>query len=290
MNPLTRRTLLVGGLGLLCTGALAACSPPAPPATAGTSSAGTAITHVHAITRDTVTGGGAGAGTILMATHEGLFRLQDRELTQAGPVVDLMGFTVTPEGRYLASGHPGTGTALPEPVGLIESTDQGETWEVLSRGGESDFHALAAGPNGVLGFDGQLRASSDGRTWNTLEIPSPPAWLAIAPGTGTVLATTEDGVLRSDDDGATWDALETPQLMSLVAWADDTTIVGAGIDGHLLTSRDAGRSWTSSDQPVGEITALGASTTTDGGIEALVVADTTVLRTTDGGNTTEPLM
>lgn len=102
MNPLTRRTLLVGGIGLFGTGALAACSSPAEiPAPAGASTAGTAITHVHAITRDTVTGGGAGAGAkmILLATHEGLFRLKDRELTQVGPVVDLMGFTVTPEGR-----------------------------------------------------------------------------------------------------------------------------------------------------------------------------------------------
>jgi hypothetical protein len=33
-----------------------------------------------------------------------------------GPVVDLMGFTVTPEGRHPASGHPGTGTDLPEPL------------------------------------------------------------------------------------------------------------------------------------------------------------------------------
>ncbi|MGX5359067.1 F510_1955 family glycosylhydrolase [Kocuria sp. KH4] len=289
MNPLTRRTLLVGGLGLLGTGALAACSSPAPPAPAGASSTGTAITHVHAITRDTVTGGGAGAATILLATHEGLFRLQDRELTQVGPVVDLMGFTVTPEGRYLASGHPGTGTDLPEPVGLIESTDQGQTWEVLSRGGESDFHTLAAGPHRVLGFDGQLRASSDGRTWDTLEIPSAPASLAIAPGTGTVVATTEDGVMRSDDGGDTWGTLDTPQLMSLVAWADDTTIVGAGIDGRLLTSTDAGKTWTASAQPIGEITALGASLTEDGRAEVLLVVDGTVLRTTDGGNTTELL-
>ena len=96
--------------------------------------------------------------------------------------------------------------------------------------------------------------------------------------------------MRSDDDGATWKTMDTPQLMSLVAWAADATIVGAGIDGRLLTSNDAGETWTSSDQPVGEITALGASTTTDGEIEAFLVADTTVLRTTDGGNTTEPLI
>ncbi|MGQ1795822.1 F510_1955 family glycosylhydrolase [Kocuria oceani] len=291
MNPLTRRTLVLGGLGLFGTGALAACTSPAQaPTPTAAGSAGTAITHVHAITRDTVAGGGAGVGTILLATHEGLFHLQDGELTQVGPVVDLMGFTVTPEGRYLASGHPGPGTDLPEPVGLIESTDQGETWQVLSRGGESDFHALAAGPDRVLGFDGQLRTSSNGRTWDTLEIPSAPAALAINQSPGTILATTQNGVLRSTANSATWETLDTPQLMSLIAWADEETIVGAGIDGHLLTSRDAGETWTSSDQPVGEITALGASTTADGEIEALMVADTTVLRTTDGGNTTEQLL
>ena len=291
MNLLTRRSLVLGGPGLLGTGALAACASPAQtPAPAEASSPGTAITHVHAITRDTVTGGGAGAGTILLATHEGLFHLQDGELTQMGPVVDLMGFTVTPEGRYLASGHPGPGTDLPEPVGLIESTDQGQTWQVLSRGGESDFHALAAGPTGVLGFDGQLRASSNGRTWDILEIPSAPAALAINPDTGIILATTQDGVLRSTDNGATWNTLDTPQLISLIAWADENTIVGAGIDGHLLTSTDAGDTWTASDQPVGEITALGASITADGEIEVLMVADSTVLRSTDGGNTTELLL
>ena len=291
MNLLTRRSLVLGGLGLLGTVALAACTSPAQtPAPAEASSAGTAITHVHAITRDTVAGGGAVAGTILLATHEGLFHVQDGELIQVGPVVDLMGFTVTPEGRYLASGHPGPGTDLPEPVGLIESTDQGETWQVLSRGGESDFHALAAGPDRVIGFDGRLRASIDGRTWDTLEIPSAPAALAIAPGAGAILATTREGVLRSTDDGATWDTLDTPQLLSLIAWADEKTIVGAGIDGHLLTSTDAGKTWTASDQPVGEITALGANTTADGEIEALMVADTIVLRTTDGGNTTEALL
>ncbi|GGG62139.1 hypothetical protein GCM10011374_26580 [Kocuria dechangensis] len=227
---------------------------------------------------------------ILLATHEGLFRLQDRELTRVGPVVDLMGFTLTPEGRYQASGYPGPGTDLPEPLGLAESTDAGETWNMLSRGGESDFHALAAGPQGVLGFDGQLRASTDGRTWKTLEIPSAPASLAIAPGTGTVLATTENGVLRFADDGATRDTLDAPQLMPLVAWADERTIVGAGIDGRLLSSTDAGDTWVASDEAIGEITALGAGLTEEGTVETLLVADSTVVRTTDGGRTTEALL
>ena len=78
--------------------------------------------------------------------------------------------------------------------------------------------------------------------------------------------------------------------MSLIAWADDTSIVGAGIDGRLLTSTDAGNTWTASDQPIGKITALGANLTDDGAVEALMVADSAVLRTIDGGNTIEQLL
>lgn len=288
MTPLTRRTLIAGGLTLLGAGTLTACAAPnpatSPAAGTGTQGTGMAITHVHALTRDPE------SGEVLLATHEGLFRLQDGELTQVGPVVDFMGFTLTPEGRYLASGHPAPGTDLPEPLGLAESTDRGQSWTVLSRGGASDFHALAAGPNGVLGFDGQLRASTDGLTWQSLEIPVAPASLAISPQTGTVLATTETGMLRSTDHGATWTTLDTPQLMHLVAWADDTTAVGAGTEGHLLTSTDAGDTWTVSDRPVGTATALGAGITDDGQTEALLVVGSTVLSTTDGGNTTESLL
>ena len=87
MNSLTRRSLLLAGFSLLGSGALVACSPQAnstaPTASSSTNSAGTAITHVHAITRDAAT------GVILLATHEGLFRWESRQLTQVGPVVDL---------------------------------------------------------------------------------------------------------------------------------------------------------------------------------------------------------
>lgn len=288
MTTLTRRTLLAGGLTLLGAGTLTACASPdpatAPAAGTGSPGTGTAITHVHAITRDPAD------GVVLLATHQGLFRLHDGKLIQVGPVVDFMGFTLTPEGHYLASGHPAPGIDLPEPLGLAQSTDRGQTWTVLSRGGASDFHALAAGPNGVLGFDGQLRSSIDGTTWQTLTIPAAPASLAISPQTGAVLATTESGMLRSTDHGTTWTTLDTPQLMHLVAWADDTTAVGTGTDGRLVTSTDAGDTWSVSDRPIGTASALGAGIADDGQAEALLVIGSDVLRTTDGGSTTEQLL
>lgn len=288
MITVARRTFfrlgVITGTGMVLT----ACSPEGPTSTTGASGSGTdgatAITHVHAITRDPA------GGTLLLATHEGLYRLEDRELTRSGPAVDLMGFTLAADGRYLASGHPGQAVDLPEPLGLAESTDGGHSWTVLSRGGESDFHALAAGPRGVIAFDGQLRTSPDGRTWMTHAIPSPPAALAIAPHSGTVLATTEAGLLRSTDDGSTWAPVDTPQLISLVVWADEDTIVGAGVDGRLLTSPDTGATWRTSKAPIGEIIALGAGRTDTGGVEALLVSDNRILRTVDGGATTEQLL
>ncbi|MGJ9406414.1 F510_1955 family glycosylhydrolase [Nesterenkonia aurantiaca] len=283
MQRVNRRHLIAGGLGVLGAGALAACSrdvqseAPAPESTAS-------LSHIHAIVRDPVD-----SSVVLLAAHEGLFRLSDQQPIAVGPEIDLMGFTVTPDGRYLASGHPGPGVDLPEPLGLIESTDRGESWNVISRGGESDFHALASTSDRVLGFDGELRLSEDGQTWTTLPIGSMPASVAIAEASGTMLAATEDGVLRSED-GASWDRLDTPQLIQLLTWVDEQTIVGASVEGHLLISHDAGGSWTVSQQSLGEISALGAGLTVEGALEVLVVAGASVLRTLDGGETAERLL
>ena len=199
MTVVTRRTLFSAGLVAGTGWAVTACSSQSPQSESSSSSGndgGTAITHVHAITRDTAT------GVILLATHQGLFLLENKELTQVGPTVDLMGFTSTGGGRYLASGHPGPGVDLPEPLGLVESTNGGQTWSVLSRAGESDFHALTASDSTVTGYDGMLRTSSDRRTWQERPIAAPPRALAASPD-GTLLATTSAGLLRSTDDGAT---------------------------------------------------------------------------------------
>ena len=162
MITTTRRRALVAGGVLVTTTILAACGVTttptgnttsiATPTVAGGGSTSTAsaanqppvaITHIHAVARDPKT------GDLLLATHEGLFRHANGELLQNGPVIDLMGFTVAPDGTYYASGHPGAGVDLPQPVGLITSTDAGRTWQVASRGGQSDFHALTAGPAAV---------------------------------------------------------------------------------------------------------------------------------------------
>lgn len=265
----------------------AASSGPPPPTT-GTGQpssrpAPVAITHIHAIARD------PSDGTLLLATHEGLFAMGADGLTLRGPVMDLMGFAVSPDGTYYASGHPGTATRdLPQPLGLIRSTDRGHTWQVTSRGGESDFHALAAGPQQVVGFDGALRTTTDAKTWTVHGIPVAPRTLAAAPTSGTLAATTAKGLLRSTDGGASWHPLATPEPGLLVSWADDSTLVITTTGGRLATSTDQGATWTLGPRLTGAVQAMWAGRTARGDVETVIALPDRVLSTTDNGATTRP--
>lgn len=292
VRPTSRRVRHVLGATLtaLSLVALTACgSGPARSPSGGASTAATQAavsTHIHAIARDP-------RGEVLLATHQGLFRVTDGGLHQQGPIIDLMGFAVAPDGTMYASGHPGSDVDLPQPVGLISSTDGGNTWQVLSRGGESDFHALAAGPTAVTGFDGALRTTVDRTNWTTRQIPDPPRVLAASPGTGRLLATTRAGMLVSDDDGATWASLTPPEPALLVDWVDDTTIVALTTSGRLMTSNDRGVTWTLHPGPLGDAEsaeAIHAHRSTDGQVEAIVAFAGTVLRTSDYGVTTADLL
>ncbi len=69
------------------------------------------------------------AEQVLLATHEGLFDVTSKPAVKIGPTNDLMGFTAAKEqGLFYASGHPGKDSALPNPVGLIKTSDGGATF------------------------------------------------------------------------------------------------------------------------------------------------------------------
>jgi hypothetical protein len=277
--PRPATPLLAAALTLLLTGCATARSTPADAPTAG--GTGTAPSaHVHGVAID------ADDGALLLATHEGLVEVgDDGQLTAVGPVIDLMGFTVTGPDHYRASGHPGLHTDLPQPVGLIESTDGGETWTPLSRAGESDFHALAAlGDAGVLGYDEVLRRSPDGRTWEQLAIPAEPHTLAAAPDGGTVLATTAQGLLRSTDAGTTWAAVDGAPLLQVVTWADAGTAVGVDPAGAVWTSTDAAGTWQQTAD-LGAAPRAVAAAAADGTVRVAVVTDAGLAKSLDGGRT-----
>ncbi|SNR25466.1 F510_1955 family glycosylhydrolase [Blastococcus mobilis] len=237
--------------------------------------------HVHGVAID------PGDGTLRLATHEGLFEVgEGGELTAVGPVIDLMGFTVAGADHYLASGHPGLRVDLPQPVGLIETTDGGATWEPVSRQGQSDFHALTVSDAGILGYDGTLLRSADGRTWEQLQIPDEPHTLAAAPDDSNLLATTQQGLLRSADAGSSWSLVETAPLLQVVTWSGDgTTAVGVDPEGTVWTSTDGAGTWQQAAR-LGAAPHAVAAAPGDGGSQRIaVVTDNGLLQSTDAGKT-----
>jgi uncharacterized protein (DUF305 family) len=148
--------------------------------------------HIH--------GGVIDSGSLLLGTHEGLHRvnIQTGEASQVGSSMDdLMAFAGTPATALVASGHPGMGSTMPNPLGLVRSNDRGESWQAVSMAGMVDFHSLAVNGNEVVGWDtrGPLQYSRDGgTTWSTGPVVTPTSlvwfrdqiWLAT-PDNGLVI-------------------------------------------------------------------------------------------------------
>ena len=232
-----------------------------------------------------------GDGDLLVATHDGLFVVDEAgDASRVGPVIDLMGFVVAGPEQLLASGHPGPDVDLPEPVGLIESTDGGRSWNPVSRQGESDFHALTTGGAGVLGYDGELRRSTDGVSWEPADIPAPPAALAASPTGTAVLATTSQGLLRSADGGATWSEVDGAPLLQVVAWGEDgATVAGVEPSGAVWVSADGAATWQRGPETGAPVQAVAVGSADDGAARIAVVTTEAVLLSEDDGQTFQAL-
>lgn len=286
----SRTRLSIAGAALALPLALAGCT------SATTSTTSDALEtmpatggHVHAISVDPVT------AEVLLATHDGLYDATGESSVKVGTeTIDLMGFTPTADPQvFYASGHPGPGSTLPNPVGLIRSTDAGKTWEPLSRQGQSDFHALTASRDNLVAFDGELRTSTDGITWDTSTASFAPAVLAGNPSTPVVLATTEEGLQRSTDGGKTWKVVPNAPLMQFVAFAASaekapTDAVGVAPDGSVHVSSDAGLTWTATGTVDGEVHAVTAVASANGKTAIWAATATGVQGSTDGGATFSP--
>ncbi|MGF1661280.1 MAG: F510_1955 family glycosylhydrolase [Kineosporiaceae bacterium] len=214
-----------GGDGARATSAVAAPATTGTPGSAGGAApAGVAtidlrseIDHVHGLAV-------GAAGDVLAGTHSGVVRLgTDGSVEPVGRSRDdFMGMTGDPDtGRLWSSGHPGRGSDLPDPVGLLVSDDGGVTWRPVSLTGDVDFHALGASGDRVVGSGGPagLLVSEDGgRSWR--EGPALAAAAIVVAG-DEVWATTADGVQHSTDGGFSFRPVpDAPPLVLLSRAAD----------------------------------------------------------------------
>lgn len=214
------------------------------------------VAHVHGL------GINPADGALIIATHNGSFRLDpDSDVAEriGDSFQDTIGFTVAGADHFLGSGHPdiaGMQAGQPGRLGLIESTDAGATWTILSLGGEVDFHALAFAHDQVYGWDsgtGQFMVSADRTDWetrSTLDLFG----FAVDPDDGDhIVAAGPDGLLESGDGGRTWEPNDGPVLAAL-SWDTDSGLWGADQAGS--TWRLVDGDWTEVGSIPGEPQAL----------------------------------
>lgn len=150
-------------------------------------------------------------------SHDGLALYRDGHWSKApGSEHDYMGFSAGRQAIY-SSGHPASGSALVNPLGLIKSSDGASTWQPLGLQGESDFHLLASGfdsgaiyvyntrPNSKMTSAGLYYSLNDGATWQHAMAqgmgPEPRAFAVHPTESKTVAVATSSGLFLSNDAG-----------------------------------------------------------------------------------------
>jgi photosystem II stability/assembly factor-like uncharacterized protein len=161
------------------------------------------VTHIHSVKTF--------GERILMGTHEGLFEfISQNNMSPIGKdPFDVMGLDAD-KTTLFASGHPSPGSKLPNPLGLLRSTDGGKTWKSISLLGAVDFHSLEVSGNQIYGSNataGSLMYSNNlGKSWkkigalkfSDIAILSGSPGRAVSLQNGTLLKTTNSFKVTTD--------------------------------------------------------------------------------------------
>lgn len=141
-------------------------------------------------------------------------------------------------------------------IGVLASTDEGNTWEVRS---DQDGHAFmgrivvdSEDPEHLLAPDmeaGAAESSDGGRTWTALGGVQGAMWVTWdGDDTSHIIVSGAGAAAESTDGGKTWESLEIPEGASIVEMSpDDAEVLFAAVHDDpnvdLWTSRDGGDTW-----------------------------------------------
>ena len=244
------------------------------PAAASGQSIGT-ISHIHSVR--------AFGDQVILGTHEGLFHYVDAKTVQSmGPEnFDIMGLAVFGK-RLYASGHPGAGSSLPEPVGLLISTDSGKSWKKKGLQGEVDFHLLESAGADMYGVDsgsGNLLYSKNaGKSWVSRgkNIFSD---IAINPTrVGSALGLRDGKLISTQRSFSKMGAVNSALAFTSIDWLGDSLLATSGKS--LYRSADMGAKW----NKVGDFPE-GVSTVTQSSKIIAVISGNSIYKSSDGGKT-----
>ena len=224
---------------------------------------GATIDHMHGLTY-------SNDNTIFIGTHEGMISSKDQGKTWSTVSsydFDFMGFHTLSNGDMITSGHPGPKTDLPNPLGVMKSTDHGETWDSVSLLGKIDFHIMTSdynNPDIIYGLNqmgegeygaGIFKSTDGGQNWEKIAPKGLPedlhkvyALVALPDYENTLLAGTENGVFHSDDGGKTWVMHDSERFITAFSVIPNDTkdLISYSItkdDAAIMISKDDGMTW-----------------------------------------------
>ncbi|WP_162920194.1 F510_1955 family glycosylhydrolase [Paenisporosarcina cavernae] len=183
------------------------------------------IDHIHGL------GYPNGEGDVMIATHTGpVLYANGKWMESSAEKHDYMGFQAVKEGFY-SSGHPSPNTDYENPLGIIKSTNKGESFETFNFEGEIDFHYLAAGydTNRLYVFNempteklagGFYYTDDNGNVFSEMAVKGLQAnqlsSLAAHPTTPAVMAIgTDQGAYISENSGQSVELVQKGSVSSL---------------------------------------------------------------------------
>lgn len=156
-----------------------------------------------------------------------------------------MGFTTVDNGFY-SSGHLAQGSNKRNPFGIVKSSDEGKSFEILDLYGEIDFHLMSASykthtiyavnpePNSRLTTTGLYYSKDDAKTWNKSEMTGIDAELfeltslAVHPTDDSIVAVgTTKALYVSNDSGNQFEKIADLQVTSLTFGMGGNLFVGS---------------------------------------------------------------
>ena len=235
------------------------------------------LEHVHSVATD--------GEKFYLASHHGLYVWESDSWSQVGEKFDIMGLSIA-DGVFFASGHPGPAQDLADPLGILSSTDGGNTWVSKTFAGEVDFHLLEVSGDSFVGAAanyGVVVGSQDAAvTWKTIEAPNLTG-MSLNPKNGKELLIASDGkLLLSKDAGQTFLEIAAPASVVNLDWSDggifvatDSTVFrSSGLDSSfspLTTSFSKIQSFAAQESKVIVMDSLGVHISADSGQSFLLL-------------------
>jgi len=229
--------------------------------------------HIHSVATD--------GDEFFLASEQGLYTWTGTSWELRCDVFYVMGLAIN-DGLFYASGHPGLGQDLPDPLGLLISDNAGETWRSHALSGHVDFHLLRVSGDTLVGIAANFKSvlvSTDGGTnWLTLVTPVFTD-LDMNPTEAREMLLVSDGVLFLSPDAAnSFSPTPAPADVLFVDWSESGVFLAS--DSALYRAETYSGAFVQVTQKFTNIAAIGASS------EAVIVLDDRgVHMSTDGGNT-----